>query len=412
VLGRTAAVVLVAAVLLVPPRAEAQDPLAAIGEFLERRATAMLEGDREAFLATVDPADAAFVLRQERLFDGFQKLGLASYELRLTDALWPELTTAREVATYGPNADPRILHVEERYRLEGYDRAPALEDLFLTFVRRGEEWRVASDTDLDDVTLYTGRKLWELGPIFTRESDHFLYVSHPDQAGAAARILEASERALDRVGERWPEPWPERVPILAPSTTEELRRLIQATFDLDVFVAFASSSLDRTRGWDVVGHRVILNWPNFSAFSDEVQEDILTHELLHVATRGTVGPATPSFVEEGIAEWVSEDDDAVYLGPRVEAGTFDESLPEDHEFRTGSSADILTSYEESAAWGRFAMDRYGVDEVAEFYRLLGEPRVAPGTWEYHLDRAAQAAFGQSLEVMETRWADWVVRTLS
>ena len=412
-LGRTAAAALAAAVLLVPPRAEAQDPLSAIRERLEGRSAAMLEGDREAFLATVDPADAAFVLRQERMFDGFQQLDLASYELRLTDALWPELTTAREVATYGPNADPRILHVEERYRLEGYDRAPApaLEHLFLTFVLRDEEWRVASDTDLDDVTLYSGRKLWELGPILTRESDHFLYVSHPDQAGAAARILEASERALDRVGDRWPEPWPERVPIVAPSTTEELRRLIQATFDLDVFVAFASSGVDRSRGWDVVGHRVVLNWPNFSAFSDEAQEDILTHELLHVATRGTVGPATPSFVEEGIAEWVSEDDDSVYLGPRVEAGTFDRALPEDHEFRTGSNLDILTSYEESAAWGRFAMDRYGVDEVAEFYRLLGEPRVAAGTWEYHLDRAARAAFGQSFEAMEARWADWVERTL-
>ncbi len=407
-----AAALLLAATIMVPPRAAAQDPLAAIQDLLDRRAEAMVEGDLEVFLATVEPADAGFALRQRRLFEGFRRLGLASYELRLTDALWPELTTSREVSRYGPSADPRILHVEERYRLEGYDRAPALEDLFLTFVRRGEEWLVASDTDLDDVALYSGRKLWELGPIVTRESEHFLYVSHPDQAEAASRILEASERALDRVGDRWPVPWPERVPILAPSTTEELRRMIQATFDLDVFVAFAASGVDRAQGWSVVGHRVILNWPTFSAFSDETQEDILTHELLHVATRGTVGPATPSFVEEGIAEWVSEDDDAQYLGPRVEAGTFDRALPEDHEFRTGSNEDILTSYEESAAWGRFAVEGYGVDEVAEFYRLLGRPRVAAGTWEYHVDRAARAAFGQSFETMEDRWAAWVERTLA
>jgi hypothetical protein len=95
----------------------------------------------------------------------------------------------------------------------------------------------------------------------------------------------------------------------------------------------------------------------------------------------------------------------------VEAGTFDRALPEDHEFRTGSNEDILTSYEESAAWGRFAVEGYGVDEVAEFYRLLGRPRVAAGTWEYHVDRAARAAFGQSFEAMEARWADWVERTL-
>ena len=401
----------VAVALVVQPRAAAQDPLAEISALLDHRAEAMLEGDLEAFLATVDPADAAFATRQRHLFDGFQQLGLASYDLRVSDAMWPELTSSREVARYGPNLDPRVLHVEERYRLDGYDRAPALEDLYLTFVNRDGEWRVASDTDLDDLTLYSGRKLWENGPIIIRESQHFLYVSHPDQADAAEPILEASGQALDRVGERWPVPWPERVPILAPSTTEELRRMIQATFDLDVFVAFASSGVDRGRGWTVVGHRVILNWPNFSSFSDETQEDILTHELLHVATRGTVGPATPSFVEEGIAEWVSEDDDTTYLAPRVAAGTFDRALPEDHEFRTGSSDDILASYEESAAWGRFAVDRYGVGELAEFYRLLGQPRVAPGTWEYHVDRAAREALGVSFDVMEARWADWVERTL-
>jgi hypothetical protein len=410
-LARAAAAALLASSLLASPRAAAQDPIAQISALLDRRAEAMLGGDFVAFLATVDPADAAFVARQRHLFDGFQQLGLASYDLRISDALWPELTTTREVARYGPNLDPRVLHVEERYRLEGYDPAPALEDLYLTFIRSGEAWRIVSDSDLDDLTLYSGRKLWENGPIVIRESEHFKYVSHPDQADAAGHILEASERALDRVGERWPVPWPERVPILAPSTTEELRRMIQATFDLDVFVAFASSGVDRAVGWDVVGHRVILNWPTFSSFSEETQEDILTHELLHVATRGTVGPATPSFVEEGIAEWVSDDDDAVYLAPRVDAGTFDRALPEDHEFRTGSSADILTSYEESAAWGRFAVERYGVDDVAEFYRLLGEPRTAPGTWEYHVDRAARAAFGASFEAMEARWADWVERTV-
>jgi hypothetical protein len=408
--GAAGALVL-ASSLLIAPSAVAQDPPSGIPALLDRRAEAMLGGDADAFMATVDPADAAFVTRQRHLFDGFQQLGLASYELELSDALWPELTSSREVGRYGPNLEPRVLHVEERYRLEGYDRAPALEDLYLTFIRRDDGWRIASDTDLDDLTLYSGRKLWENGPIITRQTEHFLYVSHPDQADAAGTILGASERGLQRVRERWPVPWPERVPILAPSTTEELRRLIQATFDLDVFVAFAASGVDRRRGWNVVGHRVVLNWPNFSGFAEDTQEDILTHELLHLATRGAVGPATPSFVEEGIAEWVSEDDDSVYLGPRVEAGTFDRELPEDHEFRTGSSADILTSYEEAAAWGRFAVDRYGVDEVAEFYRLLGEPRVAAGTWEYHIDRAARGAFGVSFEAMEDRWADWVERTV-
>src|ERR687892_77976 len=72
------------------------DPYSGIRELLSRRAEAMLRGDRVAFMATVDPQEAAFLERQRRLFDGFQRLGLASYRLDLTERYWPELTTLVE----------------------------------------------------------------------------------------------------------------------------------------------------------------------------------------------------------------------------------------------------------------------------------------------------------------------------
>jgi hypothetical protein len=389
------------------PEAGAQDPVAELQALLDRRAQAMQAGDRAAFLATVDPGDAAFVERQELLFDGFQRLELASYDLELTTRYWPELTSSVERDRYGTESDPRVFHVEERYRLEGYDPQPALDDLYLTFVRRGEGWVVASDTDLDDLTLYTGRKLWENGPIVTRKSDHFLYISHPDVASAAGPILDLAERALARVEERWPLDWHGRVPILSPSSTEELRRIIQATFDLDVFVAFAYSGLDRARGWDLVGHRIILNWPNFSRYGEETQESILAHELLHIATREYNGPAVATWVDEGIAEWVSGDVDDFYLEEDLAQGTFDGELPRDFEFITGANDEILQAYEESSTGARYAVDRFGLQEVVEFYRLVGRPRVAIGTSRYHVGRAMRAAWGMSLSTFEDRWARWV-----
>jgi hypothetical protein len=385
----------------------ALDPAAEIQDLLNARAEAMLAGDRAAFLSTVDDADPAFQERQRRLFDGFQELGVASYRLHLTTKYWPELTTSRERTRYGNAADPHLFHVEERYRLPGYDAEPALEDLFLTFIRRDDRWVVVSDTDLDDLTLYSGRKLWENGPIVSRRSDHFVYVSHPDLASASDTILEQAERALDHVDQRWPLAWHQRVPIFAPSSTEELRRIIQATFDLDVFVAFAYSGVDRARGWDLVGHRIILNWPNFSRFPDTTQEDILTHELLHIATREYNGPAVATWVDEGVAEWVSGDTDDFYLTEAVVERSFDRRLPRDFEFITGPDDEILGAYEESSHGARYAVERFGPDEVADFYRLLGRARVAPGTSRYHVDRAMQATWGLSFDAFQTRWADWV-----
>jgi hypothetical protein len=405
----TRLVALVVVLAVTPPTSPsaAQDPVSEIRELLEARAEAMLDGDRAAFLATVDGSDAAFAERQRRLFDGFQELGLASYRLDLTKRYWPELTTSRERSRYGTAADPHLFHVEERYRLLGYDAEPALEDLFLTFIRRDDGWVVASDTDLDDLTLYSGRKLWENGPIVTRRSDHFVYVSHPDLASASDTMLDLAERALDRVDQRWPLQWHRRVPIFAPSSTEELRRIIQATFDLDVFVAFAYSGVDRARGWDLVGHRIILNWPNFSRFPDTTQEDILTHELLHIATREYNGPAVATWVDEGVAEWVSGDTDDFYLTEAVVERTFDRRLPRDFEFITGPDDEILGAYEESSHGARYAVERFGPDEVADFYRLLGRVRVAAGTSRYRVDQAMQATWGLSFDAFQTRWADWV-----
>src|SRR5918996_6282703 len=128
-----------ALVLLVScaPAGAQPDPLAQIQAVLTARAEAMRTGDRGGFLAPVDRDDPGFVRRQGLLFDGFQKLGLADYRLDL-GTTWPELTGRREGERDG--GDVKGLHVEERSRIRGYDEQPSLEDLYLTFVRRGGGW--------------------------------------------------------------------------------------------------------------------------------------------------------------------------------------------------------------------------------------------------------------------------------
>jgi hypothetical protein len=387
------------------------EPYAGIREMLDRRAAAVLAGDEEAFMATVAEIDPRFVERQRQMIRGFGNLGVSEYRLHISNRFWPELTTPREVAKYGPRARPTVLHVEERYRIDGFDPQLALEDLYLTFVRTDEGWKVASDVDLEDVGLWSGRKLWEYDPVITRSSEHFRYVSHPDQAGAAEEILAAAERALGAVEDRWPLPWRQRALILAPTSTEELGRIIQATFDLDNFVAFAYSSVERRTDFDLVGHRIILNWPTFSRYDISVQERILAHELLHFATREYTGPMVPGFVDEGIAEWVAGDIVTSEISRRLGAGTWDRALPRDYEFITGDGNDITLQYQESFTSAEYQVDRFGIHEVANFYRMLGRTRLAPGTPRYHVDQAMRANFGLGYPEFEARWADWVEGSL-
>ncbi len=389
----------------------AAEPLEEIRALLARRAEAVRSGDEAAFMDTVDPADPSFVRRQRWLFRGFQQVGVADYELGINDRYWVDLTTEREIARYGTAASPTVLHVEERSTIPGFDLRPSLEDLYLTFVRREDGWKVAADTDLDDVSLQSGRRLWEFGPVVTIRSEHFLYVSHPDLRSAGQAVLRSAERALGILNDRWPLPWHQRVVVLAPTDTDELRRLIQATFDLDVFVAFAYSSVDRTRDWELVGHRIALHWENFGSYPEATRQRILTHELLHIATRELAGPMVPAFVDEGVADWIAGDVATVAVEQRLAAGTFDRRLPRDHEFITGSSTSISAAYQESTTAIRFAAERYGNDAVADLYRALGGVRLAPGTSRYHVGQAMRAVLGLGLGEFERRWADWLETTL-
>jgi hypothetical protein len=385
----------------------------AIQELLDRRAAAWLARDEDAFMATVSRADPRFRRRQSRSFGWGGGVPLASYRLVARFGLRGDLSSPSVRARY-PDAQAVITPLtEERYRLEGFDRDEAVEDMYLTFVREDGRWLIGGDSDLASVGLPSARHMWDFGPIARLASPHFTLWTHPcgSPAGCVAiapGFLGVMERALGRVDAVWTDRWSRRVPVLVPATPRELERIIQATFDVDNFVAFASTTIDLERGLRFSGDRVLLNWPSIAGRSDAGVVTILSHELLHVATRPVAGPFVPTFVDEGIAEYVGYGDDPgslAYLDAVVAAGDFDGRLPRDFEFLTGRGSDIYTSYQEAQSAIRYFVERWGRDKLVALYRRLGRPHIAPGTATYHLDSALRATVGMGTARFERAWAD-------
>ena len=179
----TCAVVVVVTVIAPATRA---DERAEIQELLDRRAHAVLDRDRRAFAATIAPARAKFRRAQLASFDHMGNLPLGSYRLVLRWDRLGDLARASDRKRY-PGADAVVIPItEERYRLAGYDRADAVEDIFFTFVRRGTRWQIASDTDLDDVSIFSARHPWDFYPLRAREGDHFLLLEPACSACAVA----------------------------------------------------------------------------------------------------------------------------------------------------------------------------------------------------------------------------------
>lgn len=362
-------------------------------------------------MATVT-GDDAFARRQRSLFDGLRSLPLGSYELTADWGRVGDLARPSDFRRYRDAFDVALPITEERYTLEGVDERPAADDLFLTFVGTADGWRIAADDDLEDVGLFSSRRLWDRGPVTLERSGRFLLMEHPCGSAAGCAdipddLLATANRSLRKVGRRLPSWMPRTVAIVAPASQNELGRMLQATYELDNFLAFATSSVDISEGVEFTGHRILLNWDQIRA-SPTGLDTLLTHELVHIASRRFAGPFTTTFVDEGIAENIAREDDPSSLGflrAAIADGAFDRRLPEEHEFRTGGGERIFLSYKESQSAITFFIERWGRKAFLDFYRALGLRRVAAGTPRFHVDRALRASIGVGFAEFERAWAD-------
>jgi hypothetical protein len=197
------------------------------------------------------------------------------------------------------------------------------------------------------------------------------------------------------------------VVILVPASQAEVARLIQATFELEHFVAFAYSTVDTEHDFRLTGNRIILNPPAVRNTDSSAVRTILAHELTHIATRPASGPFVPVFVDEGLAEYVAYKGSPAslsFISSEVAAGSFDGLLPADYQFTTGSGTDIYRAYQKAESAVKFFVDRWGIAKFDRFYRLLDGERVAPGTTRYHVSSALRKTVGMGYGGFQKAWA--------
>lgn len=404
------ALLLAAVALSVGPPSVAQrdDARAAIQALLDRRAQALLEKDRDTFMATISDYNARFRERQADLFDGFSSMDVAEYSLEAEWGRYGDLARRSDIRRYGGRV--MLPLTEERYRIRGFDKAAAVEDMYFTFVERDGSWLIANDTDLDALGLFSGRHSWDFGPVAPTIEGNFLLVQadRPGCATSPPDLTGIAQRGLERVEAYWTPPWRKKVILVVPCDGEELQRMLQATFDPSKFVAFAYSSLDLAGGYRFTGHRVIVNPPVFSGRGADEALTILAHELLHVASRDVSGPFVPLLVDEGVADLVGYSGQAgalAFLDSVVAAGSFDGALPEDFAFSIGSGSEIFLSYQEAHSAMSFVAERWGRDAVIDLYMNLGARDYEVGLARWHLDDALRATIGLGLGAFERAWAD-------
>ena len=375
----------------------------AITAVLARQSAAFLHRDRSGFAATLDPGATAFRKARLAAFSNTAGVPFAS---------WFYDVDAADVAAATPAGSGRLtVAVTLHYALRGFDRKPTALPAVLTFTPRGRGWLVAGDGASVGST-HTARDIWDFGPVTVVRGAHSLVLAHPGSTAIAHTLAGTADAAVPRVTAFWGTGWARSVVVLVPSTQAELGSIVGTTRDLSQIAALATAEVGGSSG--AVGDRVAINPATFSTLGALGRRVVMTHEITHVATRSMTTANSPTWLVEGIADYVgfkgtttSVRFDAAELGRRVDSGWLPTALPAAGDFaRAGTMLPL--QYEQSWLACKFIVSRTSEASLIAFYRAVG---TAKGTPAQALKTAFAAVLHTNQATFTRSWRVYVGSSL-
>lgn len=393
------------------PNAQERQRNEAVRSLLVRRGQAILARDRDAFLATIAPGAERFRARQARLFDNLAKLPLDVWRYEIAPG-GGSLPVPDRLDRYGTEAwIPRLVL---RYRLRGFDAATVSRTTYLGFVRHPSRgWIIGGEGAHDG---YRGdREIWQLGPLKVVRRSDALVVGVETPRSELARIADGIGRAEPVVSGVWGTDWPRRAVVFVARTHKEASVVAADHQDLSQIAALATVAT----GPDGVpppgaGDRIVIDYKNFRRLGDLGRQVVLTHELTHLASRGSTTSRMPLWLVEGFADYVayrsvdiSVRSAASDLRIEVQAGRVPGSLPSRSDF-AADAEELSEAYAEAWLAGKFIADRYGQDRLVRLYRFMGQQQ---GTEAEVTAAGLSSVLGVGPQKFTTEWRAYLRKQL-
>ena len=356
-----------------PTADQAASRAAAVTGLLDQRAQAVLAGDDDAFLATVDPAAADFAADQRRLIRRLGDVPLATWSYRVVGE-GPGLAADRAAALPDGSA---IVRVRLTYRLEGTVTDTDREH-YLTVVRRGGRWLLAGDTDASSSSFDTQRDVWDLGPVRVMRGERSVVIGDTRGADRQAmrRLAGEADSAVEAVDRVWDSDWSRRPVIVVPASQKDMASLIGS--DGEGLAQIAAVTTGAFEDGLSRGDRVVINPGAFGTLGALGRQVVLSHEMTHVATRATGVTPVPIWFSEGFADYVAYDSTSVPTQivasdvlDEVRDGKGPQRLPESADFDAGAG-DIASAYEGAWLACRMIAQRYGERRLVRLYAALND----------------------------------------
>ncbi|MFE2284990.1 hypothetical protein ACFXDJ_12555 [Streptomyces sp. NPDC059443] len=298
-----------------------------------------------------------------------------------------------EVSSVREDGVRAFARAELRYRLTGYDAAPAGSARELELARQdgsggpggpGGSWTVVADRPAPGAPP----QLWDQGPVTVERGVHALVLGGAGQSSDSLSVIAAeADKAVPAASAAWPRPWAGRVVVLVPGSLDAMAALLGRP--ADEYRGLGAVTTGRTGAGPAPADRVVINPEGYGQLSAEGRQVILTHETTHVATRAATTAKTPLWLSEGFADWAayrgsgrSAAEVAPATGRAVRRGDLPAGLPDDAAFAFGGDAEALArAYEGSWLACRLIASRWGEAALVSLYETAGRESLPSATAE-------------------------------
>lgn len=385
---------------------------------LDEWARAVRSGDTAALPGLFDPAAAPGFLEAE-----IRRAGNASQvpfsEFGYDIGLDPEVPVSSDVADEFGASDVWAPTVYLRYAIAGADAQPTRKPVALVLARRGDEWKLVSDSGVPGSDRETWRGPWDFGPVIARvvngaEGRSSIVLGHPQQSAMVDRLAGDLGEAVAHVTDVWGQDWSRRAVVMVAGSQEEFASLVgTAHSGADIAAVSVSDAVDQ-RSRTASGQRIVFSPEAADRLTDLTRVSVLRHELTHIAARAVTADGSPLWILEGYADYVGyRGIEATFgaLAPTLTAAVAQNgpptALPTNADFGAGGDT-ARRAYESSWSVAAFVASEYGEDRLDSLYRELAQGEATAD----RLDGRIHDALGVGADGLVQAWGAWVQKQLA
>ncbi|MCZ3388860.1 MAG: hypothetical protein LH645_06965 [Actinomycetia bacterium] len=252
----------------------------------------------------------------------------------------------------------------------------------------------------------SGRDLWDHEPVDVTENGQTLVMARRGDLRLPG-LGTLAEQARREVADFWSARWPQTTVVVLPSTPRLLDPLagLESGSDQVAVTLWATGSEG-----PVI--RVLMNPTVYDQMPTLARKIVLRHEITHVAQNALPRDGVPTWLKEGLADYVSYRGSGIpdsFVGAqllaKVRATGVPEDLPDDSEFDLDrASADRRVAYQSGWAFCQMVADAYGDDRLVPFYAAVAR---GEGSTDERLNDAADEVLGTTFDDLRVQWQSWL-----